>query len=528
MIRLGELASLIGAAVIPPAGDPLPVPRPHGRGDAADGDCGTLELLDIEHDSRRVRPGAVFACIPGTRADGHDHACDAVGAGARALLVERRLSRTPVPQLLVDSVRRALGVSAGAVHGHPSGKLDLIGVTGTNGKTTTVRLIAELLSAAGAGVCEIGTLTGDLTTPEAPDLQRLLVGADARGDSHAVMEVSSHALSQHRVDGCLFRVAVFTNLGHDHLDYHGSVESYFEAKARLFEPGMTDRAVINSATPAGRRLADMVGIRIPVTLVGEHSAEPIRVGLRSSLFAWRGQRVRLPLGGAFNIANAVTAAETALLLGVTPRLAADALAEVPVVPGRFEPVGIGGDRMASDLPNSRDSRGGSGPAGGTASSVGGFEVIVDYAHTPEGIEHVLGAARSVTDGRLTVVFGAGGDRDRRKRPSMGRVASECADRVVLTSDNPRSEDPMRIIDEIISGMGSPPDSVEPDRRLAVRSALAAARPGDVIVIAGKGHESVQVTGSGEREFDDRRVVREELSLMAARRSASGSAGGAGA
>ena len=298
-------------------------------------------------------------------------------------------------------------------------------------------------------------------------------------------------------------------------------------------PRLAGQAVIDVTTPAGQRLAGMVSSRMPVTRVGEHSAEPIRTGLRSSLFRWRGQLVRLPLGGAFHLSNAVIAAETALLMGLSPRAVAEALGDALPVPGRFElvnldcghrqPAAMGAARGAgvcresgdSGVPHS-DRVGGDGEP---APAVGGdIKVIVDYAHTPEGIESVLKVVRPLTGGHLTVVFGAGGDRDRSKRPAMGRVAEEYADRVVLTSDNPRSENPWAIIKEIVGGMRSPPDHIEVDRRMAVRRALAGAGIGDVVVIAGKGHESVQVAAGEEREFDDRRVAREELLRLRSRSS----------
>ena len=474
MIPLAALGALIGAELV------------------ASGPAGDVRVTDVSHDSRTVSPGALFACIPGARADGHDYAAAAVAAGACAVLAQRRLPEPlPAPVLMAPSVRRALGPAAAAVHGRPSRRIDLIGVTGTNGKTTTVRMIAGLLASAGFGVEEIGTLTGARTTPEAPELQRRIAAAAARGDRAVAMEVSSHGLAQHRVDGCAFRVAVFTNLGRDHLDFHGSAEAYFRAKARLFEPDMTERAVINTTTPAGRRLADAVAGRVAVTEVGEQSAQEVRVGARSSRFRWRGRQVRLRLGGAFNVDNAVMAAEAAVAAGLSPRFAAEALSSVRQVPGRFELVEAGQD----------------------------FPVIVDYAHTPEGIEAVLGAARALAAGRVTVVLGAGGNRDRRKRPAMGRAAETGADQVVVTSDNPRGENPSQVIADIVSGMTRPPHRVQPDRRLAVRCAVSTAAAGDVIVIAGKGHERTQDHGDRIVEFDDRIVARDELLRRAARRGA---------
>ncbi len=475
MIRLGDLALSIGGTLSP--SDVLT------RG---------VQVNDVEHDSRLVKPGTLFACIPGQRSDGHDFAAAAVKAGACALLAQRHVS-AEAPVLRTDSVRHALGPAAAAVHGCPSERLDLVGVTGTNGKTTTVRLIVSVLACAGAGVTEIGTLTGVRTTPEAPELQRQIAAAVRRGDRAVVMEVSSHALAQHRVDGCRFRAAVFTNLGHDHLDYHGSSEQYWRAKARLFKPALTDQAIVNVDSHAGRRLADTVEASISVTEIDERSVEILSLSTQASLFRWRGELVRLPLGGAFNITNAVMAAEAALALGVCPRSIARALESVPQVPGRFEVIDEGQD----------------------------FTVIVDYAHTPEALASVLEAARCAARGKLVVVFGAGGDRDARKRPAMGAAAEATADQVVLTNDNSRWEDPRQITKEILAGMSHPPDLVEPDRRLAIRHAVSEARAGDVVVIAGKGHECVQTAGGVTHVFDDRTVAREELARRARRMASQG-------
>lgn len=471
MIRLDDLAHRVGADLLGPVG----ADHAEVRAVAA------TQVSEVEHDSRLVKPGALFACIPGATADGHDFADAAIRAGAEALLVDRPIP-APVPCLVVKSVRRALGPISAAVHGDPSQQLDVVGVTGTNGKTTTVRLIAGLLRATGSGVSEIGTLTGMRTTPEAPELQRQLASAASRGDRAVAIEVSSHALDQHRVDGCLFRVAAFTNLGRDHLDYHGSREHYFAAKARLFSPGTAEQAVIDVTTEAGRRLADMAAAAMPVIEIGHGTTELLTADARSSLFRWRGRPVHLPLGAAFNVANAAVAAEVAVALGLDPSLVAEQLAGASQIPGRFESVDAGQD----------------------------FSVIVDYAHTPEGLAAVLGAARDLAKRRLIVVFGAGGERDRQKRPAMGRVASALADRMVVTNDNPRSEDPAKIIAGIAGGMSRAPDVVEPDRRLAVRHAIAAARRGDVVVIAGKGHETTQTIGAEVLDFDDRLIALEEL------------------
>ena len=473
MTSLGELARSLQADLLAP-------------GDSGISEAASTLVSDVEHDSRRVGPGALFACIPGAACDGHGFAADAVAAGAAALLVERPIPAT-VPCLAVESVRRAVGPAAAAVHGHPSRRLDLAGVTGTNGKTTTVRLTAGLLRGAGRDPVEIGTLTGALTTPEATDLQRILAEAVSRGSGAAVAEVSSHALAQHRVDGCRFRVAAFTNLGHDHLDFHGSMDDYFAAKARLFAGGLAEQAVVDVSSSWGRRLADAVASEIPLVEVDQRDIEILDTDARSSVFSWRGHTVSLPLGGAFNLANAVIAAEIAVVLGLRPDAVAAGLADAAPVPGRFESVQAGQD----------------------------FAVVVDYAHTPDGLAAVLQAARRLTERCLIVVFGAGGDRDHRKRPEMGATAERLADRVIVTSDNPRSEDPEQIIDDIIEGMNRAPDVRDADRRLALRHALANARRGDMVVIAGKGHETSQTIGDLRLDFDDRDVAREELERLAA-------------
>ena len=479
MTSLGELARSLPADLLPPGG----AGGPQDIADAA-----SVRVDDVEHASRRVTGGALFACIPGAACDGHDFATDAVAAGATALLVERPIP-AKVPCLLVKSVRRAVGPAAAEVHGHPWRRFNLAGVTGTNGKTTTVRLAAGLLRAAGRDAIEIGTLTGTLTTPEATDLQRILSESVDSGASAAVVEVSSHGLAQHRVDGCRFGVAAFTNLGHDHLDYHGSMDDYFGVKARLFSRELAESAIVDVTSGWGRRLVEVVPSEMPLVKVDQRDIDVLKADARSSVFRWRDQVVTLPLAGAFNRANAVLAAEIALSLGLSPDEVAAGLAEAAPVAGRFEPVDAGQD----------------------------FAVMVDYAHTPDGLAALLQAARSLTAECLTVVFGAGGDRDRAKRPEMGATAERLADRVIVTSDNPRSEDPQQIIDDIIEGMIRAPDLIDPDRRRALRHAVATARRGDIVVIAGKGHERSQIIGNRRLAFDDRDVVSEELERLAARR-----------
>ncbi len=464
--RLGEVVASAGDQVRSLNAEAIAVSR-------------SLTLFDAEHDSRRAGPGAIFACIRGVNADGHDYAEAVAGAGVAALLVDHELDLA-IPQIVVGDVRQAVGPVAARIHGEPSESLAVVGVTGTNGKTTTVRMVSSVATILGQACHEIGTLTGERTTPEATDLQRILATARDDGQDLVAMEVSSHALDLHRVAGTRFRVAAFTNLGVDHLDHHGDLEAYFAAKARLFEPELSDLAVIDVRSEAGERMRQTASI--PVVAIDDELVEILELGPQQSRFRWRGAEVRLPLGGAFNIANAALAAEIMVALGSEPSIVAEGLAALPTVPGRFEQVDAGQP----------------------------FAVIVDYAHTPDGLEAVLDAARAVTKRSLVVVFGAGGDRDQGKRPAMGQVARQFADRVVVTSDNPRGEDPKAIIDAVLSGMDRPPDLIEPDRRMAIRHAFAAARDGDVVLIAGKGHEMTQTVGADVLEFDDRAVARDEL------------------
>lgn len=445
---------------------------------------GDAEVRSLTHDSRTVRPGSLFCCVPGTNVDGHEYAAAAVGAGAVALVVDRPVDQG-VPEVRVPSVRVAMAPLAARLHGDPSHDLAVIGVTGTNGKTTTVHLLAAALEAGGRPTGQIGTLTGVRTTPEAPELQAALASLRDEGKRAVAMEVSSHALAVHRADATWFEVAVFTNLSQDHLDFHGTMEDYFEAKASLFTPDRTARAVVDVDGDWGRRLADRIEAAGSLALQRcslDHLVD-LEVGLTSSSFDWRGERLCVPLGGSHNAANALLAAEAAVAAGVTPSDAVRGIASVAPVPGRFEAVRAGQD----------------------------FEVVVDYAHTPDALEKLLDAVRGVADGKVIVVFGCGGDRDAGKRPAMGRVAAMGADLAVVTSDNPRSESPQAIIEAVIEGM--PPDVdlvVEPDRRAAIAAALGRAVPGDVVVIAGKGHETTQTVAGAVVPFDDRAVARELL------------------
>ncbi len=464
------------------------------------GDPAGTEIAAITHDSRAVTPGALFCCVRGERADGHDLAAGAVTAGAAALLCERALP-VAVPQAIVACTRAAMAPAAATFFGHPSRHLSVVGVTGTNGKTTTTHFLAAALRADGRPCEIIGTLSGPRTTPEAIDLQARLANLAGRGVSGTAVEVSSHALAQHRVDATWFSVAVFTNLSPDHLDFHGTMPEYFAAKASLFSPERAAVAVLNSDDPWGRRLLDTVSI--PTRPFSLSDAVDLDVGTTSSTFRWDGQAVRLRLGGSFNVANGLAAATAARELGVGAAAVAEGLSSVTSIPGRFEAIDSGQP----------------------------FTVLVDYAHTPDSLEHALVAARHSArtvggaPGRVLVVFGCGGDRDRGKRPAMGEVATRLADLAVLTTDNPRSEDPLAIIAEVRAGVVETDALlVEPDRRTAIAEAVGRARPGDVVVVAGKGHEATQVTGDSVVDFDDRVVVRDELARSRSAGTASWPAG----
>jgi UDP-N-acetylmuramoyl-L-alanyl-D-glutamate--2,6-diaminopimelate ligase len=442
-------------------------------GVGADGNEGTgVEIEDLAYDTRRVGPRTLFFCVPGSRVDGHDLAQEAVARGAVALVVARRLP-VDVPQLVVEDIRRAMPLAAVEFFGDPTRELDVAAVTGTAGKTTTTYLLHAILEAAGRrpGLLtnlerRVGgdRLPADLNTPEAIDLQRLFRGMLEEGNGAVAMEATSIAQVKRRLDGTRFAVLAFTNLSQEHLDFHGTMEDYFEAKRRLFD--QAERAVVSVGDAWGQRLADELPGAIRVD-----PAAPLEVELH--------------LRGDFNRANALLAAASARALGVGEDAIVRGLESVRGVPGRFEEVDEGQP----------------------------FTVLVDYAHKPGSLETVLRAARGLASGRLICVFGCGGDRDRGKRPVMGRIAAHLADRAILTSDNPRSEDPQAIIDEVLAG--APELEVEPDRRAAIELALAGARDGDVVVIAGKGHEQGQEIAGVVYPFDDRAVTREVLRRIGA-------------
>lgn len=439
-----------------------------------------VSVTSITHDSRQVQLGSIYCCVPGAVHDGHDFAAAAVEAGAAALLCERRLD-LGVPELIVPSVREAMGPLSSALLGFPSDVLQVVGITGTNGKTTIAHLLAAIAGAAGRSAGVIGTLTGARTTPEAPELQAQLAAMVEAGRELVAMEVSSHALDLHRVDGTRFRVAAFTNLSQDHLDHHLTMEAYFAAKARLFRPEFCDLAVLNLDSPHGRLLADTT--TVPVVGFSLDDAVDLVLTADGSRFTWRGTPIELALPGRFNVSNALGAATIAHELGFAADAIAAGLASSGVVDGRFERIDQGQPYLAA----------------------------VDYAHTPDGLRQLLGAARELASGRVIVVFGAGGDRDQAKRPQMGEAAGELADLVILTTDNPRGEDPAAIISAVQRGITDPTDlRIEPDRAAAIALAVAEARPGDVLLVAGKGHETTQIVGAEVTAFDDRVVLRGAL------------------
>lgn len=466
-------------------------------------------VAGIAYDSRQVRQDYLFVALPGEHRDGVDFADDAVRRGASVVVSSQaRLAVREAAFVHVDDARRALAEFANAFYRSPSSRLVLAGVTGTNGKTTTTFLLHDILAAAGLTPGLIGTvhyqvgarvIPASRTTPQASDLQALFDQMLHAGCRSAVMEVSSHALDQDRVLGCEFDAAIFTNLTHDHLDYHKSMERYFDAKRRLFQRlgqgSKAATALVNIDDPWGRTLAADPDIRARVLTFGTGEAADVRacdlvVDARGVEFRvrgpWGGSHIRLSLMGAFNAMNALGAYAAARVLGVDDRLAVQALAARQAVPGRLE-----------EVPTHREWR-----------------VFVDYAHTDDALANVLHTLRPLTPGRLIVVFGCGGNRDVSKRPLMGQVASRLADHAILTSDNPRREEPRAILAQIEAGFGGKRDfEVIEDREQAIDAALRLARPGDVILIAGKGHETTQEFANTIIPFDDRLVVRARLQAL---------------
>jgi UDP-N-acetylmuramoyl-L-alanyl-D-glutamate--2,6-diaminopimelate ligase len=460
-----------------------------------------VEVEELAYDARAVRPGTLFFCVPGSRADGHDFAAGAVASGAVALVVERPLD-LPVPQLVVADARAAMALAADEFFGRPTEALQVAGVTGTNGKTTSAFVLASVLAAAGRRPGLLGTVESRIggerrpavrTTPEAIDLQRAFRAMLDAGDRSCAMEATSHGGEQKRLLGVRFTVLVFTNLTQDHLDFHGTMERYFDAKRRLFtETDPAPVAVVNADDEYGRRLADELrrsGAPLVTFALSEEAdvrADGLEVTASGIRFSSDGLEIESRLRGRFNAENLLGVVAAARALDIDEASISEGIAAVGGVPGRLEPVDEGQP----------------------------FTVLVDYAHTPDSLANVLRSAREVATNRLVCVFGCGGDRDRGKRPVMGRLARELADVAIVTSDNPRSEDPLAIIDEIVAGAADL--AVEPDRRVAIAQAIELAEPGDVVVIAGKGHEQGQEVAGRTLPFDDREVARDNLRRLGAR------------
>jgi len=455
------------------------------------------DVAELAYDASQATAGSLYFCIPGARADGHDFAPQAVENGAVALVAERPLD-LPVPQLVVESARAAMPIAADTFFGRPTEQLQVAGVTGTNGKTTTAFLLYAILAAAGRRPGLLGTIESRVggerrpairTTPEAIDLQRTFREMLDAGDRSAAVEATSHGSELGRLDRVRFSALVFTNLTQDHLDFHGTLERYFDAKRRLFTETRPPAAV-NIGDEHGRRLADELRGRNELLTFGladdaELRANDLEFGPRGAHFRAGGIELETRLRGRFNVENVLGAVAGARLLGIDDDAIAYGVRELRGVPGRFEAVDEGQP----------------------------FAVLVDYAHTPDSLENVLRTARDLAQNRVICVFGCGGDRDRGKRPLMGRIATELADLAIVTSDNPRSEDPGAIIAEILEGAGDA--EVEADRREAIARAVAAADEGDVVVIAGKGHEQGQQFADGTIPFDDREVAREALRRLGA-------------
>jgi UDP-N-acetylmuramoyl-L-alanyl-D-glutamate--2,6-diaminopimelate ligase len=485
---LREIAALVGAA-----GEPT-VNR---------------QVLGVTHDSRAVRPGDLYAALPGARAHGAAFAAEAAARGAVAMLTDPTgvaLGGDALPAVVVDNPRQTLGPVAARVYGEPSSRLRCFGVTGTNGKTTTSYLVEAGLRAAGGTTGLIGTIETRIgaesvasarTTPEASDLQALLATMVERGVGSAAMEVSSHALALHRVDGTRFEVVAFTNLSQDHLDFHTDLDDYFAAKARLFTPPFASVGVVNIDDEHGRRLLEaprieLLGFSVAGDPRAQWRASEVVADASGSRFTAHGPGARVDvstaLPGRFNAANALAALATLVTAGVDPEIAAQGIAELPGVPGRLE-------RIEAGQP---------------------FTALVDFAHTPEAVSAMLATVREMTRGRVLVVLGCGGDRDAAKRPLMGAAAARLADVAVLTSDNPRSDDPHAILESVVEGARSVPAEqqgevvVQIDRAAAIGFAVSRARAGDVLVVAGKGHEQGQEVAGVVHPFDDRTALRAQL------------------
>jgi UDP-N-acetylmuramoyl-L-alanyl-D-glutamate--2,6-diaminopimelate ligase len=460
-------------------------------------------VTGVSHDSRTVRPGDLFVAWSGYETDGHDYLADARRSGAVAAVVERPVPEVALPQLVVADGRRAAALVADHLLGHPGRKLTLVGITGTNGKTTTALLLRSLLAGRPGGAATVGTLglvgpdgrirpgTGGLTTPDPVTLATWLAALLAEGVGAVSMEASSHALAQHRLDALRFQVAVFTNLSRDHLDYHGGMEAYRQAKLHLVELLAEGGTVVaNAQDPAWAGLVDGGALTFGMDGVGDVQAANVLATPRGTrftlLFKGDSRAVQLPLLGRFNVENALAAAAAALALGSSLEEVAQSLSAVSQIPGRMEVV-------------VREP----------------FTVLIDFAHTPDALENLLRGLSELSPRRLVVLFGAGGDRDRGKRRPMAEAVARYADRVFLTSDNPRSEDPEAILDDLEEGLGGVDRVREADRRVAIRQMIAEARDGDVMVLAGKGHETYQVLGTERHPFDERDEVRTAMTLRGA-------------
>ena len=461
---------------------------------------GETEVTGLAIDSRKVEPGALFFCTPGLRMDAHDFAPQAVSAGAVALVVERRLD-LPCPQLLVGNVREATSRIAADFYGNPASRLTMIGITGTKGKTTTSYLVKSIFDQAGFKTGLIGTVGSmigsevvptHLTTPDPLEVQKLLSRMADAGVTHVVMEVSAHALAMDRLSGIRYAVGAFSNFSQDHLELFGDMQSYFKAKMRFFEPDMTDKIVYNvddEAVQEGVRALGRPAIRIGIREAADVYANDIEIGERGCSFMLTRHKhfrvsIALKLAGIFNVYNALLASGVASALGIAPDAIRRGLEAVRNVPGRIE-------LLESETP---------------------YRVILDYAHSPDSLENILNAIRETTKGRMIALFGCGGDRDKLKRPIMGEIAGRLADYCILTSDNPRNEDPMVILSEIEEGIRGTRCEyiVIENRRAAIRHALDIARQGDVIVLAGKGHETYQEIKGVKYPFDEKIVVAELL------------------
>jgi UDP-N-acetylmuramoyl-L-alanyl-D-glutamate--2,6-diaminopimelate ligase len=455
------------------------------------------QVTGIADDSRMVTPGSLFAAVRGTERDGHEFLPAAESKGAAMAVVDDE-KRTSLPVLIVNDTRRAAAVAASVVYGYPARELTLAGVTGTNGKTTTVGILRHLLDGEGhaASIGTLGVLVGSegvpfeggggLTTPGPVELQRVLRGLIDKGVTHVAMEVSSHALEQRRTETLTFATAVFTNLTRDHLDYHGTMDAYLDAKLRLADQVHEDGTLVINLDDQSWKPLGEAKKRVTFSVLGGNAdvrSTDIRFGARGS--EWKlhtgekQHKIRLPLIGDFNVANALGASAAAISLGMTAKVIAKRLATLPQIPGRLE--------IIAEEP----------------------AVLRDYAHTPDALARALDAVRPFAKGRLIVVFGCGGDRDRGKRPEMGRIAEMKADLAIVTSDNPRTEDPDAIIDEIEKGMSHEHERIT-ERREAIARAIDIAKPGDIVVLAGKGHETYQVLGTTKVPFDEREIVHEIL------------------